>query len=157
MTLLEEVVRASREVAETNARSAKVAILAELLRELEPAEVPVVAALLSGVPRQGRIGVGYAGVYGRDHAGGGDAAHLTVGNLDRTLTAIQETTGAGSAGARAQLIDGLLARATDAEGDFIRRLLTGELRQGALAGIMTQAVVVQTLEAARQICAAREP
>jgi len=140
MTLLEEVVRASREVAETNARSAKVAILAELLRELEPAEVPVVAALLSGVPRQGRIGVGYAGVYGRDHAGGGDAAHLTVGNLDRTLTAIQETTGAGSAGARAQLIDGLLARATDAEGDFIRRLLTGELRQGALAGIMVDAV-----------------
>src|SRR5215831_12652629 len=66
VTLLADVVRASEAVAGTSSRSAKVATLAELLRSLEPAEVPVVAALLSGVPRQGRIGVGYARVYGRE-------------------------------------------------------------------------------------------
>ncbi len=139
VTLLAEVVRASRQVGETASRSAKVAILAELLRRLEPAEVPIVAALLSGVPRQGRIGIGYASIYGRERAAG-DRAALTVGDLDRALTGIRETTGTGSAEARRQLLDDVFARATEGEGDFIRQLLTGELRQGALAGIMVDAV-----------------
>jgi len=139
VTLLAEVVRASRQVGETASRSAKVAILAELLRRLEPAEVPIVAALLSGVPRQGRIGIGYASIYGAERAAG-DREALMVGDLDRALTGIRETTGIGSAGARRQLLDDLFARATEGEGDFIRQLLTGELRQGALAGIMVDAV-----------------
>jgi DNA ligase-1 len=140
VTLLAEVVQASREVAETSSRSAKVGILADLLRGLEPGEVPVVAAFLSGVPRQGRVGVGYAGAYGRDRvaAGGGEA--LTVGDLDRALTEVQEAIGSGSATTRRALLDALFARATEAEGDFVRRLLTGELRQGALGGIMVDAI-----------------
>lgn len=137
--LLADVVAASREVAETGARSAKVATLAALLRRLERDEVPVVAGLLSGVPRQGRIGVGYAGAYGATGAAG-DEAVLTVRDLDRVLSEIQEMTGAGSAAARRRLLDDLFARATDEEGAFVRRLLTGELRQGALAGIMVDAV-----------------
>lgn len=68
MTLLADVVRASRDVAATSARSAKVAALAELLAALEPGEVAAVAGLLSGVPRQGRIGVGYASVFGVERA-----------------------------------------------------------------------------------------
>jgi DNA ligase-1 len=139
VTLLAEVVRASREVADTSSRSAKVTILAELLRALDPGEVPVVAALLSGVPRQGRIGVGYAGVSRSGRAPvGGDA--LGVEDLDRALTEIQETTGTGSADRRRQLLDGLFARASEDEAVFVRRLLTGELRQGALGGIMVDAV-----------------
>ena len=139
MTLLGQVVRVSREVADTSSRSAKVAALAELLRELEPAEVPVVAGLLSGLPRQGRIGVGYAGAYAHRPDGGSREA-LTVGDLDHALTEIQATTGSGSAAARRQLLDDLFARATEVECDFIRRLLAGELRQGALAGIMVDAI-----------------
>jgi DNA ligase-1 len=139
VTLLAEVVRASRQVGDTSSRSAKVAMLAELLRQLEPAEVPIVAALLAGVPRQGRIGVGYASMYGREHTAG-DREALTVGDLDRALTAIQGTTGAGSAERRSRLLDDLFGRATEAEGDFVRQLLTGELRQGALGGIMVDAV-----------------
>jgi DNA ligase 1 len=139
VTPLAEVVRASREVAETGSRSAKVAILADLLRRLEPDEVPVVAAFLSGVPRQGRIGVGYASVYGRERAAGGGES-LEVRDLDRALTEIQATIGGGSASARARLLDEVFERATEQEYDFIRRLLTGELRQGALAGIMADAV-----------------
>lgn len=139
MTLLAEVVRASQGVAATSSRSAKVKILAGLLRGLDRAEVPVVAALLSGLPRQGRVGVGYASVYGRAGAGGGGAP-LTVADLDRALDAIHATTGSGSSDARGRLLDDLLGRASDAEHEFIRRLLTGELRQGALAGLMVDAV-----------------
>ena len=56
------------------------------------------------------------------------------------MTAIQLTTGSGSAAARRGLLEGLLGRATKREADFVRRLLTGELRQGALAGLMIDAV-----------------
>jgi DNA ligase-1 len=139
VTLLADVVRASREVAETSSRSRKVAILAALLRGLEPSEVPVVAAFLSGVPRQGRIGVGYARVYRREVRASGRPT-LTVGELDGALAQLQATTGAGSGAARQRLIDDLFARATEDERDFVRRLLTGELRQGALAGLMVDAI-----------------
>jgi DNA ligase-1 len=139
VTLLADVVRASRDVAATSARSAKVAALADLLAKLEHGEVAAVAGMLSGVPRQGRIGVGYASVYGADRATG-DREQLTVADLDRALTEIQQTTGSGSAGSRGRLLDDLFARATGPEADFVRRLLTGELRQGALAGIMVDAV-----------------
>jgi DNA ligase-1 len=147
VTPLAEVVRASQEVAETSSRSAKVATLAGLLRRLEPEEVPVVAALLSGVPRQGRIGVGYASVYGRERAAGQSVDStqspgevLSVADLDQALSEIQAAIGGGSASTRARLLDELFARATQEECDFIRRLLTGELRQGALAGIMVDAI-----------------
>ena len=140
MTLLADVVRTSREVAETSSRSAKVATIAGLLRALEPEEVPIVAALLSGVPRQGRIGVGHATVYGAERTDRELGQPLTVTDLDRALTRIQETTGAGSGAARGVLLDDLFARASEPEAAFLRRLLTGELRQGALAGIMVDAV-----------------
>ena len=68
MTLLADVVAASQEVAETNARSRKVAILADLLERLDPDEVGVAAGLLSGVPRQGRVGVGYSTIHGIESA-----------------------------------------------------------------------------------------
>jgi DNA ligase-1 len=138
VTRLGEVVQASQDVAATRSRSEKVAILARLLGELEPGEVPVVTAWLSGVPRQGRIGVGYATLHAAAHAGGGPA--LEVADADRALDEIQAATGSGSAARRRRLLDEFFARASEAEADFVRRLLTGELRQGALAGIMVDAV-----------------
>jgi DNA ligase-1 len=140
MTQLAEVVRVSREVAETSSRSRKVALLADLLRGLERSEIAVVAALLSGVPRQGRIGLGYASLFGNELGSGRSEPELCVDDLDRALTEIQATIGTGSVTARRRLLERLFARATEAERDFVRRLLTGELRQGALAGIMVDAV-----------------
>ena len=139
MTLLADVVAASRAVAESTSRSRKVAVLSDLLRELEPAEVPVVTGFLSGAPRQGRIGVGYATVYALEEPPAAEPT-LTVAGLDTAITAIQATTGPGSAGRRRRLLWDLLRRATEAEAGFVKRLLTGELRQGALAGIMVDAV-----------------
>ena len=92
MTLLADVVAVSEQVASTNSRSAKIALLAELLRGLDEAAVPIAVGLLSGVPRQGRVGVGYRTVYGID-APPAKEASLTIGDLDRAVTAVQEATG----------------------------------------------------------------
>jgi DNA ligase-1 len=139
VSLLADVVSASKAVTETSSRSAKVAILAELLRGLEPEEVPLAVGFLAGMPRQGRVGVGYSTVYGIDRPPASDPT-LTIVELDRAIAEIPETTGSGSGAKRRQILGELLGRATEQEADFVRRLLTGELRQGALAGVMIDAV-----------------
>ena len=130
---------ASKLVSETSSRSRKVAVLAELLRELEPTEVPIAVAFLSGVPRQGRVGVGYSTIYGVELEPA-TRPSLSVGDVDRAISDIQAATGSGSAARRKQLLADLFGRATEEEADFLRRLFTGELRQGALAGLMADAV-----------------
>jgi DNA ligase-1 len=139
MTLFAEVVDASDEVALTSSRSRKVAILAELLRRLEPDEVPICVGFLSGAPRQGRVGVGYSTIYGVQSEPAGEPS-LTVPDVDRAITEIKALTGAGSTTKRKRLLAELLGRATEREDVFLRRLFTGELRQGALAGLMADAV-----------------
>jgi DNA ligase-1 len=139
MTLLADVVAASQDVAGTSSRSSKVATLAELLRALDPEEVPVATGLLSGVPRQGRVGVGYSTIYGLEHATAEEPS-LTIADLDIAISAVQAATGGGSAARRREVLVQLLGRTTAAEADFVRRILTGELRQGALAGIMVDAI-----------------
>jgi DNA ligase-1 len=139
MTLLADVVAASNEVAATSSRSRKIAVLADLLGRLEPDEIAAVTGFLSGVPRQGRVGVGYAAVYGVECEPSSEPS-LTVADADRAITAVQGSTGSGSAAARRLILDGLLRRATEAEADFLRRLLVGGLRQGALAGLMVDGI-----------------
>jgi DNA ligase-1 len=139
VTLLAHLVAASQEVAETSARSRKVAILAELLQRLDPEEVAIATGLLSGVPRQGRVGVGYSTIYGIESAPAGEPT-LTVADLDTAISEVQAATGTGSGAQRRQILAGLLERATEAEAGFVKRLFTGELRQGALAGVMVDAV-----------------
>ena len=130
---------ASSEVAATRSRSRKVAVLAALLRTLDAGELPICVGFLSGVPRQGRIGVGYSTVYGIS-AGAAAEPSLTIADVDRAIDGIEAATGVGSAGRRAELLTALLERATGPESEFITRLLTGNLRQGSLAGLMADAV-----------------
>ncbi len=139
MTLLAEVVATSRGVAETSARSQKVALLAELLERLGPSEIAPAVGFLAGMPRQGRVGVGYATVYGVDTTPAAAPA-LTIEQLDRAITDVQATTGPGSGGGRKHILSQLLGQATEQEADFVKRLLTGGLRQGALAGLMGDAI-----------------
>ena len=139
MSLFADVVAASSEVGDTSSRSRKVTILAELLKRLEPEEVPIVVGFLSGVPMQGRIGVGYSIAYGIEGAHATEPS-VTINELDHAISEIQGTVGPGSAGERKRILGELFARATKREVDFIRRLFTGELRQGALAGLMLDAV-----------------
>lgn len=137
--LLADLVATSAAVASTRSRKTKVALLAELLRGLQPDEVEVAVGFLIGVPRQGRIGVGWRRVLGVDVEHAPDPS-VGIGELDDALARLAVTAGPGSVAARQRLLGDLFTRATAAEADFIRRLLTGELRQGALAGIMTDAI-----------------
>ena len=137
--LLADLVATSAEVAATRSRKAKTAALARLLRALESSEIPTAIGLLAGQIRQGRIGVGYAAAFGVA-VGPADQPGLTLAEVDAVLDEIPTVTGAGSQERRARLLDGMFARATADEQDFLRRTLTGEVRQGALAGIVVDAV-----------------
>ncbi len=134
-----EVVATSAVVTATSSRSAKVAALAELLRRLDADEVAVVVAALTGEVRQGRIGVGWATLRGLDVAPAA-VASLTVADVDRALDDLAALVGPGSQAVRAARLDALLRAATAAEQTFLGRLLLGELRQGALAGVVADAV-----------------
>ncbi|MET0728844.1 MAG: ATP-dependent DNA ligase [Acidimicrobiales bacterium] len=137
--LLAALVDTSTTVGATRSRTAKIAALVALLRQLSRDEVAVAVGFLTGVPRQGRIGVGWRTAFGVDVEPAADAS-LQVLDLDATLSALAATAGSGSVAVRQALLEGAFGRSTAAEGDFIRRLLTGELRQGALAGVMTDAI-----------------
>jgi DNA ligase 1 len=142
MTRFADLVAASEAVAATRSRTAKIAVLADLLRAVQPAEVPIAVGLLSGVPRQGRVGIGYATV--RDlsrhppHPPTGEP--LDIADVDQAITAVATATGSGAATRRREILAALLGRATEPEAGFLIRLVTGGLRQGALAGIMVDAV-----------------
>jgi DNA ligase-1 len=139
VTLFADIVCASEAVAATSSRSAKVATLAKLLATLDAEEVPICVGFLSGVPRQGRVGIGYAAIRGVERAPAGEPS-LTVADVDQAISAIEAETGSGSAGRRRELLEGLMGRATQPEAAFLVGLLTGGLRQGALAGLMADAV-----------------
>jgi ATP-dependent DNA ligase I len=137
--LLADLVDTSRAVGGTSARKEKVELLAGALRRLEPAEVPAGVAFLSGELRQRQIGVGWATL--RDTPPGADGrSDLTVAELDSAFERIGACAGAGSQAERRRLLGVVMARAGEPEREFLVRLLSGDLRQGALAGVMTDAV-----------------
>jgi DNA ligase 1 len=137
--LLSTVVETSRRVAETTKRLEKIAALRDLLRQATPDEISIVVPYLSGATRQGRIGIGYAVI--RD-AMAPPAAEpsLEVADIDRMLDAYGRVQGAGSAARRREVLQAVFARATEPEQQFLRGLLMGEIRQGALEGLMVEAV-----------------
>src|SRR5215211_609857 len=139
MTLLADVVTASRELTGTSSRSRKVAILAELLGRLDSSEVAPAVGFLAGAPRQGRVGVGYSTIYRMERTPAAEPS-LSIDELDRAIAEVQGTIGSGSAAKRREILGKLLGRATEQEADFVRRLFTGDLRQGALAGLMIDAI-----------------
>ncbi|MFL5799874.1 MAG: ATP-dependent DNA ligase [Actinomycetota bacterium] len=136
--LLAEVARVSTEVAATSRRLAKIELLSDLLRRLEPEEVPVAVAYLSGRAPGGTIGVGWAAL----RAFPDPAGEPSLGLLEtqRTLVELRAATGAGSQGRRRALLEGLFRTATAPEQAFLRGLILGEIRQGALEGVVLEAV-----------------
>ena len=136
---LAEVVATSQRIAATRSRRVKVAGLAELLSRAAPDEIEIVVGFLTGEPRQGRVGVGAALLWSVK-ADPAAAPGLGVLEVDHTIGRIPGITGQGSRARRHALLDELLGRATVDEQEFLRRLLTGELRQGALEGLMMDAV-----------------
>ena len=140
MTELATLVGASARVAATSGRLTKVRELAAALSALQPDEIEIAAHYLAGEIPQGRIGIGYATLQAAAASAAADQERLSITEVDQRLTAIAATRGAGSAGRRAELLRELFSRATSAEQTFLLRLLVGELRQGALEGVMIEAI-----------------
>ena len=136
---LADVAACADEVAATASRNGKIEVLAALLRQAEPRQAAVAAQLLAGDPRQGRVGVGWATAAAL-RTSPATSPSLTVDDLDGMLDAVAASGGEGAAQTRVEIVDGLLSRATAAEADFVRRLLVGELRQGASEGVVVEAV-----------------
>jgi ATP-dependent DNA ligase I len=136
--LLAELVEASNAVGATRSRLEKVERLSAVLERLDPDEVEAGVAFLSGELRQRQIGVGWAAL--RDLPPPAAAARLTVAEVDRAFECIGALQGTGSQAARREAVVDVFARATESEAGFLRRLLGGELRQGALEGVMVQAL-----------------
>jgi DNA ligase-1 len=138
--LFSELAATSREVAATTSRLAKIRALAGFLRRLAPDEIPIAIAFLSGETRQGRLGIAYAALRDMDAGSAPAQPALTLAEVDAAFAALAGASGKGSATARAQSLRVLFGRATAPERDFLARLIVGELRQGALKGIVADAV-----------------
>src|SRR5581483_2968769 len=137
--LLAEIVETSRRVAQTTKRLEKADLLAQLLRRAPPEESEIAVAWLSGYTLQGKIGVGFRTLQAGS-AAPAETATLQVSDVNRRLTAMYEVKGSGSEGVRRELVRTMLAAATAPEQEFLMALLTGELRQGALEGLMVEGV-----------------
>ncbi|MGP3536348.1 ATP-dependent DNA ligase [Microbacterium sp. RD1] len=134
-----EIVQAADAVAATRARSAKVTMLADLFARLAPEEIVPAVGLLLAAPRQGRLGIGWRSLSSLPVAHA-DEASLTIADVDATFSALAATAGAGSVAGRRNLLAGLASRATSPEWNLLSRVILGELRTGALEGLLLEAV-----------------
>jgi DNA ligase-1 len=143
MTLLATVAETSRQVATTSARSAKTRLIADCLRAMNAEELELAVLYLSGEIRQGKIGIGPSALSACMTAVAGEAS-LELIEVDRLLGELAAIRGTGSGARRADALRTLFGRATGREQEFLLRLLVGELRQGALAGVMIDAIAAAT-------------
>lgn len=137
---LVDLVATSEALGATRSKSTKVRALADLLGRTPRGEAAVVVGFLVGAPRQGRVGIGWSAVRQTRDVPTAPEASLTVGDVEAAIDRLQQTTGSGSVSTRSRILRDLFGRATEEEADFLRRLLLGELRQGALEGIMADAI-----------------
>jgi DNA ligase-1 len=134
-----DLVAAMERVATTSSRTAKRDALAAAIAPMAPGEVAAGVGMLMGAPRQGRVGVGWATV-GSVDVPSSPSATLTILDVDHAIETLATTSGSGSNTIRGAVLADLFGRATAREADILRRLLLGDLRQGALEGVLTDAV-----------------
>lgn len=137
---LHRLVDASSAVAATRSRNAKRDALADILRAMDPTELPTGVAYLSGTLPQGRVGVGPAALREAAAVAPADVATLNIPDVDATVERIRGASGSGSAATRREALAALFGRCVPDEQRFLIRLLVGELRQGALDGVMVEAI-----------------
>lgn len=137
--LLSELVSTAEEVAATASRLIKIEALSRLLARAEAADVPTLVGLLLAAPRQGRLGVGWRGIAALEVANAQDAT-LTIGEVDDALDTLARASGSGSGSTRTATLTALASRATATEWDFLVRAMLGELRTGALGGVLLDAI-----------------
>lgn len=136
---LAELVSTADEVAATSSRLAKIDALARLLSRADADEIPALVGLLLAAPRQGRLGVGWRGLTALDFEPATDET-LTLVDVDASFDRLVAASGPGSATARVDVLVQLAGLATAPEWDFLSRAMLGELRTGALAGVLLDAI-----------------
>ena len=140
--LLARLVEVSTQVAATRSRLTKRDLIADLLRETAEGagaeEIDIAASYLSGTLRQRRTGVGWRGL--AEVPAPADEPSVTLTEVDSTLEEISVLSGSGSAGARRDAVGALFGRLTEPEQDYLRNLVTGNVRQGALDSVMLDAI-----------------
>ena len=137
---LSEIVNTSTVVASTSSRGKKVELLADALRRLAPGEVAIAIGFFTGWPRQGKLGIGWATLDAARPPNAAVEATLTIAEVDQAFTALKAVKGSNSAAQRRRVLGDLMTRATSAEQQFLFALGVGEVRQGALEGVMAEAV-----------------
>ncbi|MGW2345133.1 ATP-dependent DNA ligase [Streptomyces sp. NPDC001661] len=140
--LFARLAQVSQDVAAASARSRKIALLAELFRDADPDDVPIVIPYLAGRLPQGRLGVGWRVLSERVEAA--PEPRLTVQDVDALMTELGDVSGAGSQAERKRLVGELMGAATEGEQRFLFGLVTGEVRQGALDAVATEGLAQAT-------------
>ncbi len=138
--LLVDLAETSHRVASNSRRLQKISTLVDCLRRLAPEEIEIAVAFLCGETRQRKLGVGPAIIIQARSEISALSPSLTLGEVDHALERMARTGGAGSLATRREMLSVLFSRATVSEQEFLVRLLIGELRQGALEGVMLDAV-----------------
>jgi DNA ligase-1 len=135
---LSQLVACSLAVSASRSRKDKISLISSLLGQAEPVDVRIAVAYIAAAPRQKRLGIAWLSLSERTAAA--DEATLTLSAVDQSLATIETTSGPGAVGRRRQLLARLMVQATQAEQQFLQRLINGELRQGALQGLVAEAV-----------------
>ncbi|MGH7616571.1 MAG: ATP-dependent DNA ligase [Gemmatimonadaceae bacterium] len=137
---LSELVQTSIAVSSTSSRLEKTASLAALLKRLSPDDVQMAIGFLIGFPRQGKLGVGWATVSSAREHTPASTPSLELSDVDHAFDMMQAAKGQNSSNERARLVAELFSRATADEQRFLSALIVGEVRQGALEGVLTEAI-----------------
>ena len=136
----DELVQTSARIAESSSRLKKIELLATLLRRLQPNEVPIALGFLTGWPRQGKLGVGWATLDAARPPASVSEPQLSLIEIDDVFTRLKAVKGKQSGAERRRMLTELMARATSDEQQFLFALAVGEVRHGALEGVMAEAV-----------------
>jgi DNA ligase-1 len=135
-----DLVRVSSRVALVTGRLDKISTLAAFLSQLADDELPIAIGFLTGWPRQGRLGIGWATVSSLRDGSAATTPSLDLRDVDASFETLRSVSGKRSGAERARLLTELYARATSEEQHFLSALLLGEVRQGALEGVLLEAV-----------------
>ncbi len=144
MLFLNDLVEISEKVGATPKKKEKISLLAEIFRRAREREISLVAFYLSGELPQGRLGIGWAALQEALREATVRAEPLSLTDLDRYFESIQEERGPGSSRRRIQTLTRALSRSTEREKEFLIRLIMGEIRQGALQGLVLEAIAQAT-------------
>lgn len=137
---LARLVDAVNRVRATTKKSEKIRFLAEVLRQTSGQETVLAALYLTGSLPQGKIGIGWNVIQKAMQDGSSTGESLTLLDVDRVLGILAAERGPGSTERRIMELGRLFSHATPESQRFLAQLLIGEIRQGALDGVLLEAI-----------------